>query len=313
MQSHQELVRRHLASVVLPREDKFTATHYAYLNNGLFVYVPRDVDVTIPLDLTYPLASNERMSCVHTLIVVERGARVQIVEQIQDCSSAPGPIIHVAEVVAAPGSNIHYTTIQNTPVGSRYFAMRRAILDRDARMEWVLAAFGGGLSKDSTETILRGDGCEANSLLMFFGNGEQHFDIGVAMEHEGLHTTSDILGRGVCDNHARGIYRANTHISKGAHFTSAYQRQNTLLLTKEARADAIPALTIDDDEVQAGHAATVGQIDTDQLFYLMSRGLPASDAIRMVALGFVDPVLQRVPSPEKRDLLQQLIDRKMTL
>jgi len=146
---------------------------------------------------------------------------------------------------------------------------------------------------------------------VFFGEGEQHFDMGITMLHEGEHTASDMLTKGVLKDKGRMVYRGLTDIEHGARFASGFQRENTMLLSEEARSDAIPGLEIDETEVQAGHAATVGQIDRNHLFYLMSRGLPRAEAMRLIVEGFFDPVLARVPVEGVRAELYALIDGRM--
>lgn len=311
--THNDLVRRHLGSQVPLAENKLTALHYAYLNSGTFVYVPRNVELKVPVSIRRVIPGGSQGTHTHTLIVAEQGAQVTVVETDADAGENEALHTHIVEIAVGAGASVQYTAVQSLSTKSSHFALRRCSLANDANVEWVLGAVGAARSKDTTETLLQGNGCQANSLMLCFSQQTQHLDNEMLMTHTGLHTSSDILARGVAGGESRAVYRALTHIARGARTTSAYQRANTLLLTKSARADAIPALTIDEDDVQAGHAATVGQVDADQLFYLMSRGLSPVNAIRMIVAGFFDPIMQRIPLDDVRNDLQQLIDRKMTL
>lgn len=308
---HATVAERYLGKVVRPDESKFISLHYALLNSGVFIYVPPYTEVAVPLRVRHAIEAEGNDSFAHTLIVVDKGARVRVVETEQSGTDFPHLAIHVVEIAAEEGASVQFVGLQDFGPKTHHFSLRRSLLSRDASIEWIVGSFGAKMSKDSTETVLQGDGSNCGNLVMSLGSGQQHVDQTVEVRHEGEHTSSDIMVRGVLQGRARGICRGMVFIEQGARFASAFQRQSAMLLSKEARADAIPELQIEEEEVQAGHAASLGQVNEDQLFYLMSRGLSRQQAIRMIVEGYLEPIFQRIPLLDVREAAQRLIDRKM--
>jgi Fe-S cluster assembly protein SufD len=310
LNTHADLLQRYFASSVRPLEDTVTALHYAALTTGAFIYIPKNVQVAEPIVLKQRGYTSQRLHSNHVLIIAEAGSQAHLVESLLP-DAGDGLFLNIVEVFALEGAFVQYACTQEGAHGCRHWAHRKATVESDAQVEWILASLGAKMSKDNTTTILKGVGSQVRNLAILMGTADQHHDVGIAIDHQGEHTHSDIMAKSVGADTARVIYRAGTHIGHTARYATAYQKGNTLLLDSTARGDAIPALTIDVDEVQASHAATIGQVDENQLFYLMSRGLTRQEAVRMVALGFVDPILQRLPSEELRTHLSKSIDRKM--
>lgn len=308
---HPDLVEEHFGQVVKHDEDKLIALHSALCAGGAFVYVPKDVRVEVPLQwFVWSDAVNLGLF-PRILIVADRGSEVTFVETSGSSDGVPHLASVVTEVIAKPNAKVTYTAVQGWGDGVQSFITRRARLDRDSAVHWVLGDLGAELGRAATRSFLEGDGSESTAMMVFFGDQDQHLDSGLVMTHIGDHTGSDMVTKGVLKDNARCVYRALTDIEDGARFTTAFQRENTLVLSKTARIDAIPGLEIEETEVQAGHAATVGQIDENHLFYLMSRGMTRTDAVKLIVDGFFDPVLTRVPVEGVRALLQDMIDRKM--
>jgi len=312
VRDHEDLVRKYFGMTVAFDEDKLIALHYAAVSSGFFIYVPKNTAVSAPIELRL-FASAEGVGVFpHILVVAEEGAEVTIVEGVaSEDGEAQRVVSEVVEICPLPGAQVRYGAIQTWGRRTYNFTTRRSFLARDSKVEWIPGEFGGALSRSHSKSILSGSGSESYCLGVFFGEGEQHFDMGITMLHEGEHTASDMLTKGVLKDKGRMVYRGLTDIEHGARFASGFQRENTMLLSEEARSDAIPGLEIDETEVQAGHAATVGQIDRNHLFYLMSRGLPRAEAMRLIVEGFFDPVLARVPVEGVRAELYALIDGRM--
>lgn len=309
---HGDLLKDHYMSAVPYDEDKLTALHYAAASTGVFIYVPKNVAVELPIEIrTY--TSRPGLSLFpHVLVVAERGAEVTVVEGVASDDGDEQRIVgQIVELCPAEGAQIRFAAVQTWGERTFNFTTRRSILSRDARVEWLAGDFGSALSRSHARSVLEGPGSESTNLSVFFGGGTQHLDVGITMLHVGEHTASDMVTKGVLADRARAVYRGLTDIENGARFASGFQRENTMLLSEEARSDAIPGLEIDETEVQAGHAATTGQIDKVQLFYLMSRGLPKQDAMHLIVAGFFDPVLQRIPIESVQEELRALIDGKM--
>lgn len=312
VQKHEEILRRHYMSAVPFDEDKLVALHYAAASSGFLVYVPRNTAVEVPVELRIDAGRAGLGLFPHILVVAEQGAEVTILEVVRSEDGAEQRVVsQVVEICPQDGAQVRYGAIQSWGDATYNFTARRALLRRDARVEWMGGDFGSRLSRSHVRSILEGTGSESTNLSVFYGARNQHLDLGITMRHVGDHTASDMVTKGVLDGRARVVYRGLTDIENGARFTSAFQRENTMLLSEEARSDAIPGLEIDETEVQAGHAATVGQIDKVHLFYLMSRGLPKQEAIRLIVEGFFDPVLQRMPVERVRREIQALIEGKM--
>lgn len=310
VREHEALVREHLFSLVPHGTDKLTALHGALQTGGLFLYVPKDVRVEVPVQFTVYSETEGLGLFPHVLVVADRGAEVTVVERYVS-GSERHLVSQVVEVIAKENAKVTFASLQTWGDGAQCFHTRRARLYRDATVNWVLGELGGSVGRSQTLTRLEGHGSQSTALMVIFGDQDQHLDAGLVMNHIGHYTSSDMLTKSVLKDRARCVYRAMTDIEDGALNTSGFQVENALILNKGARIDAIPELEIEETEVQAGHAATVGQVDEEQLFYLMSRGLPRSEGIRLIVEGFLDPLLSRIPLEDVRGELQKLIDRKM--
>lgn len=313
LKEHEELLREHYMSVVGFDEDKLTALHYAAASSGWLIYVPKNAVVENPIELrTYSDTPGLGLFS-HILIVAERGSQVTVVHGTKsDDGGVQRVVADIVEICPKEGAQVRFHAVQDWGLETYNYTLRRSLNARDSRVDWCMGDFGSRLSRSHTKALLVGEGSESYSLSVFFGDGEQHLDLGITMLHEGDHTSSDMLTKGVLDDRARCVYRGLTDIEHGARFSSGFQRENTLLFSEEARSDAIPGLEIDETEVQAGHAATVGQVDKIHLFYLMSRGLRRHEALYLLVAGFLDAVLQRMPLESFREELSAIIDRKMS-
>lgn len=308
---YPEIVHKFLASVVDPSESRFTALHYALLGAGCFLYVPPNT--TVELSLHIDRGNDILNSSYHTLIVADHGARVTVLQAEKASRPSLRRVVDITEVVARAGADVELAGWQDLGAEASHYSMRRGLLERDASIDWITCSLGAGTNREIIESWLRGTGSHSGSVMLFLGSGSQRHDLMVKMLHEGEHTSSEILARGVLGQHARTDYRGRAAILSDARHASSFQRQNTLLLSKDARIDTIPELLIDVDEVDAGHATTVGQIDRDQLFYLMSRGLDRGTAIRMIIDGFIEPIVQQIPFADEQETLRKLIDRKVAI
>lgn len=310
VQQHEEMVREHFMTLVDDSADKLTALHTALHSGGAFVYVPKDVQVTIPLEFAVWSETEDLGLFPHVLVIADQGSEVTLIERYVS-GDERHVVSQVVEVIAKDNAKVTLGSVQTWGDGTYSFHTRRGKTERDAGIHWVLGELGSRLGRAHTHSALAGDGSESTASMVFFGDQTQHLDCGITMNHIGSYTSSDMLTKGVLKDKARGVYRAMTDIEDGARNTSGFQIENTLMLSPEARVDAIPELEIEETEVQAGHAATVAQVDEEQLFYMMSRGLPKEEAVKLIVHGFLDPLLSRIPLDDVREELQALIDRKM--
>lgn len=307
---HADLVEKHLGTQFAMEQNLLTASQAAHLNGGVLLYVPRGVVVEEPLQVVYEAKDGEAQY-VHTLIIAEDNAEVTLLERY----AGTGDYLHVGVVEAFPkqGARVRYGYLQNHSEDAWAFTFRRGVTGRDSTLDWAGGEFGGSLVRSEVVTNVAGQGSESKLKVVFGTTGRQHQDIVAWQRHTGSNSHSDILGRGVLSGKSHTVFRGNGQIDKAAKNCSTYQRQQALVLSeKGARADSIPALIINEHEVAgAGHAATVGQLDEEQLFYLMARGLSRAEAIKMLVLAFLGPVLDEIPVEELREEMTRLMGEKV--
>lgn len=306
-----EVVRAHLGGVVAAEAGKFEARNAA-AHQGCILYVPPRVELEGPVEITYrlPAAAGTQFH-PRTLVVLGEGASASVFQREEGGGVAAALVTSVVEARVADRARLQFTELQNWGEGVTNLTTRGADLGADARVEWLVGELGGGLTRSGTRTYMRGAGGQALSLVLFFPSGHQHMDILANLVHEGMRTDGLMLARGVLSGWGRGIYRGTSEILRGARGCNSQQKENALHLSPNVRSDAIPALYIQENEVQAGHAATTGKVDPEQMFYLVSRGLPAREAERLIVHGFFAPLVERIPLEAARAELAALIDRKI--
>ncbi|MDI3298638.1 MAG: SufD family Fe-S cluster assembly protein [Bacillota bacterium] len=308
-----ERLRPHLFGPAWSEETKLDMLEQAAWSGGFFLFVPRGLRLATPLVLLSWLDRPEAGAVGHSVIVLEPEAEATVVVAVAGREAAGGPGLHLhgVEVYAGEHARLRFVGLQLLGDGVFGFARRRARLAGGSSVDWILGEFGGRLSRSGFRSELLGEGAGSRAALAFLGAGRQHLDFPGEMIHEGRRTSSEMLARGVLFGEAHSIFRGMTHILRGAKASSAYQREGTLLMDRAARGDAIPSLVIDENEVQAGHAATAGKVDEEQLFYLESRGIPPAEARRLVVTGYFRPLLERVPEGAVRESFERSIDRKL--
>lgn len=307
-----DLVKAYSGYVLNPNENRLAALAYAFSNNSIFIYVPANLELEIPLHIFNRYTPGEHSAVMHTTLVVEANAAVRILETVESTDSVPRTHLHVVEVIAGEGAQVQYGSVQNWGDKSTCYTIRKAIAQRNAQVEWVCGNIGGCFSHQQNQTMLVGEGSQSNMLELFYQHNRQRMELETTIMHQAPNTNSDILLRGVAAGHAHITHTARTNIDPNSTAANAYQRSQTLMLSKNARVNTIPALEIRQNEVQAGHAVTTGQLDENHVFYLMTRGLTRQDATRIMVEGFLTPILLRMPLEEGRKQLQTLIDRKLS-
>jgi len=305
---HSGLIEGRLHGAVPADRTRFTALHAAFRSGGTFVHVPRGVRVEAPLQsLTYVDRSGLAVF-PHTVLVLDEGAELTFVDRYTSPDLADVFSDAVVEIYAGPASRLRYVSLQEWGKGVTHLSVQRAVLERDAEVRSLGVAFGASLSRSEVESVLVGDGGSSEMLGVYFADGEQHFDHRSIQDHLGSSTASDLLYKGALRDRSRTIYSGTVIVRAGAHKCDAYQTNRNILLSEEAKADSIPNLEIlSNDPVRCGHAASVGPVDPDTLFYIQSRGIPYEEAERLVVLGFFQEVLDRVTIPDVRESLEATI------
>ncbi len=299
--THPDLVERHLHSLVPTSRTKFLALHGAFRTGGTFVYVPDGVQLELPLQTLTYLDADGAAIFPHTLIVVGANASVTFIDRYVSPDLTRAVSDAVTEIVVGDGAHVRYASIQDWGRGVTHLGVQRASVGRDAEIRTLAIGFGADLARAEAETILARPGGFSEMLGIFFADGDQHFDHRSLQDHVAPNCTSDLLYKGALRDRSRAVYSGWVHVRPDAQKTNAMQTSRNMVLSEHAKADAIPNLEIEANDVRCGHAASVGPVDDDTLFYLQSRGIPRDEAERLIVTGFFQEVLDRVTIDEVRE------------
>lgn len=311
LRQHPALIQRYfMTDAVAVDANKFTALHAALVTGGTVLYVPRNVQIELPLHGITAVGAGQA-DFAHTLIIAEENSQVTYVDDLisQDAEAA----FHsgVVEIFAGPSAVVRYMHGQNWNVNTWHFSTQQARMARDTQLTWIISSWGSRLSKINLEMQLLERGGHGELLGLYFPSGRQHIDHHTLQNHIAEHCTSDLLFKGALRDRARSVYAGSIKVAKHAQKTDAYQKNNNLVLDKRARADSIPGLEIEADDVRCTHGATVSKIEPEYLFYLMARSLTKFQAEQLIVTGFFEEVLNRVPVEGVRRKLEQVIARKI--
>jgi Fe-S cluster assembly scaffold protein SufB len=299
----------------LPADDKFAHLARALSVIGVLVHVPAGVQLSAPLVVRWSVGVSGRGLITRTLIDLERDAHATILEEqvpsTADTGNGQALWWGTSEVSLGDGASLSFAGQQDFAPNTLMFVNRQAKLGRDAQLRWALASVGSQLQKSRIDNILEGRGAAVHQAEIGFGSGSQLFDLTSYTRHVGQDTTGDLLSKGVFLDRARGYFKGLIQIEHSARGTDSFLGEFAMLLDKKARSVAIPSLEIDQPDVRrAMHSSSVGPIDEMQVFYLMSRGLPRELARKFIVLGFLEPVVARIPLPEAQERLRALLDAK---
>ncbi len=293
-------------------DEKFAAHNAAMWTNGLLVHVPRGVVLDKPLYVRVANAVEGGSLFWRLLVVAEPESRFALIEEYTSAAPDLSAYSNAAvEIVVQQGAKVEYVSVQNLSRGTWHFASHHARVDRDAELDWVAAGFGSAKGKVRIQNDLAGQGATSRVTGAYFADGTQHLDYDTFQEHIAPSTTSDFAFKGALRDTARAVWRGMIRVEEGAQQTNAYQENRNLLLSKTAHADSIPGLEIMANDVRCTHGATLGQVDRDQLFYLMTRGLTRAEAERLIVRGFFQDVLDRVELEPVRDALAAALEARI--
>lgn len=311
--NHEELVREHLATDAVPAEEgKFAALNAALWSDGIFLYVPKGVQLELPVRVTRWLSEAGTAYFSRVLIVAEAQSQVSYVDEVlSDDFESQTYTSTAVELIAREGARVQYVAVQRLGRGAFYQSMQRTLAQRDSKLDTLNVALGASVTRVDLNARLLGPGANSDMLGLYFGDGDQHFDFNTSQDHVAEHTSSDLLYKGALDGASRAAFRGIIRVLPGAQGTDAYQTNRNLLLSPESRADSLPNLEIEADDVKCSHGATVGQLDDEAKFYLMSRGLSLIQAERLVVLGFLGEVLAKLPLGGVVDKVTRVIEQKL--
>lgn len=296
-----DLVQEHfMREAVRPDEDHFTLLHAAFFESGAFCYVPAGVELVKPLFARVSLSAGAVTSLHHSLVILEDRASAAFVEEYQG-GGVGGVAVPVSELLLRRGARLRYTAVQRWHSGMAEIAYRRAVTGEDSTLELGVETLGGRLAKGFVGAVMAGRGSDCYLSGLYYPQSGQHVDLTTLQDHRVPSCTSDLLFKGALSDRSQSVFRGVVRVHPHAQQTDAYQTNNNLLLGHEARADSMPVLEIEADDVRCSHGATLAHLNEEDLFYLTCRGLPRAEAQRMVIAGYFEPVLERIPLQEVRD------------
>ncbi|PIC85576.1 Fe-S cluster assembly protein SufD [Sporosarcina sp. P20a] len=310
---HSELLQKYLMTDgVKVDEHKLTALHAALINGGVFVYVPKNVVIEDPLQVLFIHDNEEASLFNHVVIVAEENSQVTYVESyLSTIEHAATQANIVSEVFAMGNAKIVYGAVDVLAEGMTTYVNRRGVTGPHARIEWALGLMNDSNTISENITHLVGDGSSSDMKSVVVGRGSQKQNFTSEIVHWGLDTDGFILKHGVMKENSSAIFNGIGRIAKGATRSNAVQESRILMLGERGRGDANPILLIDENDVTAGHAASVGRVDPLQMFYLMSRGISQEEAERLIIHGFLAPVVSKLPIAGVRKQLTEVIERKV--
>src|SRR5215212_10195216 len=311
LNEHEELFREYFGTVIPPGDNKFAALNTAVWSGGSFIYVPKGVQVEIPLQAYFRINTEDMGQFERTLIIVDEDAYVHYVE---GCTAPiySSDSLHsaVVEIIVKKGARCRYTTIQNWSNNVYNLVTKRATCEAGATMEWVDGNIGSKVTMKYPAVYLLGEHARGETLSIAFAGEGQHQDAGAKMVHAAPHTSSSIISKSVARGGGRTSYRGLVQVLEGAHHSASTVRCDALLVDSISRSDTYPYVDVREDDVQMGHEATVSKVSEDQLFYLMSRGMAEDEAMAMIVRGFVEPIARELPMEYALEL-NRLIELQM--
>jgi Fe-S cluster assembly protein SufD len=311
---YPELVEKYLLThAVRPDSDALSALHAAFWTGGTLLYVPKGVKLEAPLFSLVGLAGRGRVDFDHTLVILEEGAEATFVRETAGRGRGDTAALHCGaiELFVGDRANLTFVNVQNWDEHTWHFSRERAIVGRDARIQWTVGGLGSRLAKVNQEVALAGQGATAQVNGVIFTSGRQHLAYFTRQDHMAPHTQSDLLYKAGLKDKSRVVWKGMIRVEKDAQRTDAYQKDDNLILSDAARADSIPGLEIEANDVRCTHGATAGRVDEDMIFYAQSRGVPRDTAIRLIVEGFFANVYDRITLEPVRETLRLAVADKL--
>ncbi|HEY9399179.1 MAG TPA: SufD family Fe-S cluster assembly protein [Nitrososphaeraceae archaeon] len=295
-------------------EDKFLALELSCFDSGVFVYIPRNVIIDDSIRIINVLAPDGTSSITRNIVIAESNSKASIVQELysnkQFDDKFQQSLFELLECYLGSNARLEVVTLQAlNEKNSVNFSNRKAFIERDAKMSWYMGLFGGQLSRYKIDNIMKGEGASAEDVEIIFGINDQSFDVTSNLIHNGPNTRGRVLSKSVMKDKSKSLFKGMIKIDKNGKSAESFLAGHAILLDKGAKSDTIPGLEIETNEVRATHSASVAQIDENQIFYLMCRGLSNEEAKREIVSGFLEP-LSRKMGPTVRAWVNYLIENK---
>ena len=293
---HEDIVKEYFMKLITPDDHKFSALHGAVWSGGSFVYVPEGVVLDIPLQSYFRLNAPGAGQFEHTLIIVEKGAKLHFIE---GCSAPQYKVnnLHAGcvELFVKDDATLRYSTIENWSRNMYNLNTKRAIVGKNGAIEWVSGSFGSKVSMLYPMSILKGEGARSEFTGITFASSGQHLDTGTKVVHAAPNTTSTVNSKSISKNGGYAFYRGLIKVTKGAYGCKSTVSCESLMLDNESKSDTLPIIILNNDNIDIGHEAKIGRISDESIFYLMSRGIDEEEAKAMIVRGFVEPITKELP------------------
>lgn len=308
---HEALLKKYfMARPIELGSQKFAALHEAFCRGGMLLYVPKNVEVKLPLTSFYWLCGEVAFCMPHTLIIAEANSKVTIVDFFRSYANAPGLACNVNDLYVGQGAQVTYVAVQNWSEKVHSFQLNATRVEKDASAKSLFVNLGGLFARLESKSELVGTGARSEMLGLSVGDDRQEFDQRTLQQHVAPNTWSDLLYKNALNFHSKSIFKGLIRVEPGAARTDAYQTNRNLLLSQNAEANSMPGLEILNDDVKCSHGATVGQIDAIQLFYMKQRGIPEKVAKKLLAFGFFEEVFERLGNSEIAVELERQVEVK---
>ena len=312
-----ELFRNYfLEKAILPNDDKFGALNNALFTSGFYLYVPKGIEITVPFRHVTMLDAEGCGLFSQNVVIADNRSKFTVVEELysKQLKGQTKRSIYsgLSEVHLRDGAEVTYSSINNLSSNVNIFSNKKSVGAKDSKIVWSSGLLGGAYTRSRLESVMKASGATSENIEVVFGAGTQRFDTVSNITHVGENTSGHAISKGVVKDQARALFKGMIRIEKTAKNSRAYLAEHGMILGKEALADAIPGLEIETNEVKATHSASVAQINDEETFYLMSRGIPEDDAKKLIIVGFFEPVVERIPVPEIARRIRRIIDLKWT-
>ena len=296
LREHEDFLKQYFGTVIPVGDNKFAALNTSVWSGGSFIYIPKGVQVDIPLQAYFRINTENMGQFERTLIIADEGSYVHYVE---GCTAPiySSDSLHsaVVEIIVKKNARVRYTTIQNWSNNVYNLVTKRAICEEGATMEWIDGNIGSKVTMKYPAVFLMGPHSKGETLSIAFAGEGQHQDAGAKMVHAAPYTSSTIISKSVARGGGRTSYRGLVQINEGAHHSRSTVKCDALLVDTISRSDTYPYVDVREDDVTMGHEATVSKVSDDQLFYLMSRGIAEDEAMAMIVRGFIEPIARELP------------------
>jgi FeS assembly protein SufD len=313
--SHADLLKSHMDSNQLNYlEDRYLALEASVFQSGIFIYIPKNVVVEDPIRIITSLTDDGTSLISRNIIVADTGSKATVVQELYAPESSETHDVQqgyfeLVETHVSPNAHLELVTLQAMGADTVNVSNRKAFVERDGKMSWYIGMFGSMLTRYKTDSIMKGPGASAEDVEIVFGVGNQAFDVMSNLIHHGPHSRGRVLVKSVLKDTSKSLFKGMIKIGKEGKGTESYLAGHAILLDKGAKSDSIPGLEIETNEVKATHSASVAQMDENQIYYLMTRGLSREGAKREIVSGFLEP-LSRKMGPTIRAWVNYLIENK---